>query len=71
MITVHEEMDYEDIKEMSWCCDDEFRVIDENDLEDEFMELIETVFPEGADKTELNDFIRFEVWDTMNLDSYK
>lgn len=70
MITVYEEMDFSDIREMAWCCDEEFEVIENNDLEEELMNLIETRFPEGADKTELNDFIRFEVWDLMNLDSY-
>ena len=70
MITVYEEMDFDDIREMSWCCDDKFKVIEENDLEEEFMELVENYFPDGANKTELNDFIRFDVWNLMNLDSY-
>ncbi len=67
MITVHEEMDYEDIKEMSWCCDEVFEEIEKQECEDEFMELIEETFPNGVDKTDLNDFIRFDVWDIMRL----
>ena len=70
MITVYKEMDFSDIKEMAWCCDEEFRVIENNDLEDEFIELVESYFPDGVDKTELNDFIRFNVWNLMNLDLY-
>ena len=67
MITVHEEMDYEDIQEMSWCCDEVFEEIEKQEREDEFMELIEETFPNGVDKTSLNDFIRFDVWDIMRL----
>ena len=36
------------------------RVIIENDKVEEFEQLIEELFPEGIDKTHLNDLLRFE-----------
>ena len=36
------------------------QVIIENDKVEEFEQLIEELFPEGIDKTHLNDLLRFE-----------
>ena len=34
--------------------------IEEHDMEDEFMDLLDELFPEGEDLTRLNDFIWFD-----------
>ena len=40
--------------------DKTIRIIVENDKEEEFEQLIEELFPEGIDETNLNDLLRFE-----------
>ena len=54
-------------KEISLCdfeawsgADKTIRIIVENDKEEEFEQLIEELFPEGIDETNLNDLLRFE-----------
>ena len=55
------------VKEMSLCdfeawsgADKTIRIIVENDKVEEFDQLIEELFPEGIDETNLNDLLRFE-----------
>ena len=54
-------------KEISLCdfeawsgAEETIRVIIENDKVEEFDQLIEELFPEGIDETNLNDLLRFE-----------
>ena len=54
-------------KEISLCdfegwsgADKTIRIIVENDKVEEFDQLIEELFPEGIDETNLNDLLRFE-----------
>ena len=54
-------------KEISLCdfegwsgADKTIRIIVENDKVEEFEQLIEELFPEGIDETNLNDLLRFE-----------
>lgn len=64
---------YDDIKEMSWCCDDLWERVEEFGLEDEAASRIEEVFSYSDNiptETEVNDYIRFELWDDLNIDSY-
>lgn len=51
--------------------EDTIRVIIENDRVEEFEQLIEELFPEGIDETNLNDLLRFEehwVFETLGID---
>ena len=64
---------YDEIKEMSWCCDHLWERIEEYGLEDEAVSRIEEVFSCSEDiptETDVNDYIRFELWDALNIDSY-
>ena len=70
-MTITKEIDsYDEIKEMSWCCDELWEKIEKHDLEEEVVQHLEEIFPEPVDETELNDYIRFEMWDSIDLDSY-
>ena len=63
-IFVRKELDFEDIKRETWCCDDVLETIENHDLEDDFMAHLEEMYymndSELPTITELNDYIRFE-----------
>lgn len=47
------------------------KTIEENHKEDDFMNLLEDIFFEGVDETDLNDFIWFEdeyIFDSLEID---
>lgn len=49
----------EDFKAWSGAVDTQNRIIEEN-KEDEFKQLIEELYPDGLDETELNDLLWFD-----------
>lgn len=61
-----------ELQEASWSgAIDTINDIIDAEKEDEFLELLEEYFPEGAEDTELNDFIWFErgtIYDALGLD---
>ena len=70
--TYYNENDFYLLKENSWSgalqtLDD----IERNELEQEFMFLLENIFPDEVDETELNDFIWFDrdyIFEQLGLD---
>ena len=70
--TYYNENDFYLLKENSWSgalqtLDD----IERNELEQEFMFLLENIFPDEVDETELNDFIWFDrdyMFEQLGLD---
>lgn len=70
--TYYDENDFYLLKENSWSgalqtLDD----IERNELEQEFMFLLENIFPDEVDETELNDFIWFDrdyIFEQLGLD---
>ena len=63
-IFVKKELDFDDIRKETWCCDDVLERIENEGLEDDFMAHLEEIFfmndSEIPTMTELNDYIRFE-----------
>ena len=60
MIIKYETEPIDFLRDDSWECDDLYDDIMNSGKETEFNDLIEEVFPNGATKTELNDYCRFE-----------
>ena len=68
---VFDELDFEDIQATAWgqaknIC----REIDEADKGEEFCALIEELYPDGIDRTELNDILAFDwemVFDSIGI----
>ncbi len=64
--------DMDDLYKNLWSCDDTLDAITENNLEDEFMEELETQFSYERDNgnpptlTEFNDYVRFD----FNLEKF-
>lgn len=58
---VKKECDFYDIRENAWGgATFTLDTIEEKGKEQEFMDLLDELYPDGADETELNDFIAFE-----------
>ena len=55
------------LRDDSWECDDLYDDIVNSGKETEFNDLIEEVFPNGATKTELNDYCRFNSQDIREM----
>lgn len=61
MIRVIDDMDFDEIRRTSWCgAVATVNRITEEGKEDEFCNLIEECYPEGIDRTSLNDILWFE-----------
>lgn len=61
MIRVIDDMDFDEIRRTSWCgAISTANRITEEGKEDEFCNLIEECYPEGIDRTSLNDILWFE-----------
>lgn len=61
MITVKQEMDFDDIRNSAW--GQAVEVLDEiykEGMENELMEYLEDIFNEGVDITELNDLLAYD-----------
>lgn len=60
-MVIRKECDFYDIRENAWGgATFTLDTIEEKGKEQEFMDLLDELYPEGADETELNDFIAFE-----------
>ena len=58
---VRKEVNFYDIRESAWgVATFTLNTIEDHDKEQEFMDLLDELYPNGADETELNDFIAFE-----------
>ena len=61
MITVKQEMDFDDIRKSAW--GQAVEVLDEiykAGMQNELMEYLEDIFNEGVDRTELNDLLAYD-----------
>ena len=61
MITVKQEMDFDDIRKSAW--GQAVEVLDEIEkegMQEELMEYLEDIFNEGVDHTELNDLLAYD-----------
>ena len=61
MITVKQEMDFDDIRKSAW--GQAVEVLDEiykAGMENELMTYLEDIFNEGVDRTELNDLLAYD-----------
>ena len=61
MITVKQEMDFDDIRKSAW--GQSVAVLDENEkegMQEELMTYLEDIFNEGVDRTELNDLLAYD-----------
>ena len=71
MIIRREIDDFYSLKDELWSgAIQTMETIEENDKEDEFMNLLDELFPEGEDLTNLNDFIRFDsdyIFETLGI----
>ena len=61
MITVKQEMNFDDIRKSAW--GQAVKVLDEiykAGMQNELMEYLEDIFNEGVDRTELNDMLSYD-----------
>ena len=68
---VYEELNLKDFNAWSGAVETKERIIKE-DKEEEFEELIEELYPEGVDITDLNDYLWFnseEIYDCLGIES--
>ena len=66
MITVKQEMDFDDIRKSAW--GQAVAVLDEIEkegMQEELMTYLEDIFNEGVDRTELNDLLAYD-WEWVN-----
>lgn len=63
---------FEELKLESWGgAIDTLKIIEENNKEEDFMNLLEDIFYEGIDETSLNDFIWFDtdyIFESLEID---
>lgn len=60
-MVIRKEVDFYDIREGAWGgATFTLDTIEDHGKEQEFMDLLDELYPDGADETELNDFIAFE-----------
>ena len=71
VITSHD-MDFDDIYQNSWSgAVDTLNTISNEGKEDDLMELLDELYPDGVDETELNDFLAFEddyIFQNLDID---
>ena len=65
-------MDFDDIYQNSWSgAVDTLNTISNEGKEDDLMELLDELYPDGVDETELNDFLAFEddyIFQNLDID---
>ena len=54
------EMDASEFEEHSWCCEDFWKKIHEQNLEAKLDSYMEEIYPDGVDWVHLNDVLRFD-----------
>lgn len=60
-VTTSNDMDFDDIYQNSWSgAVDTLNTISNEGKEDDLMELLDELYPDGVDEIELNDFLAFE-----------
>lgn len=71
-VTTSNDMDFDDIYQNSWSgAVDTLNTISNEGKEDDLMELLDELYPDGVDKTELNDFLAFEddyIFQNLDID---
>lgn len=71
-VTTSNDMDFDDIYQNSWSgAVDTLNTISNEGKEDVLMELLDELYPDGVDKTELNDFLAFEddyIFQNLDID---
>ena len=74
-IFVRKELDFDDIKRETWCCDDVLETIENAGLENDFMAHLEEIYYMSGEElptlTELNDYIRFDyelIYESIGLE---
>lgn len=71
-VTTSNDMDFDDIYQNSWSgAVDTLNTISNEGKEDELMELLDELYPDGVDETELNDFLSFEddyIFQNLDID---
>lgn len=70
---VRKDVDFYDIRENAWGgAEFTLDTIADYDKEEEFMALLEELYPDGADETEINDFIAFDddyIFESLGISS--
>lgn len=71
-VTTSNDMDFDDIYQNSWSgAVDTLNIVLDEDKENDLMELLDIVYPDGVDETELNDFLAFEddyIFQNLDID---
>ena len=71
-VTTSNYMDFDDIYQNSWSgAVDTLNTILNKGKEDDLMELLDELYPDGVDETELNDFLAFEddyIFQNLDID---
>lgn len=71
-VTTSNDMDFDDIYQNSWSgAVDTLNTISNEGKEDDLMELLDELYPDGVDETELNDFLAFDddyIFQNLDID---
>lgn len=71
-VTTSNDMDFDDIYQNSWSgAVDTLNTISNEGKEGDLMELLDELYPDGVDETELNDFLAFEddyIFQNLDID---
>ena len=71
-VTTSNDMDFDDIYQNSWSgAVDTLNTISNEGKEDDLMELLDELYPDGVDEIELNDFLAFEddyIFQNLDID---
>lgn len=71
-VTTSNDMDFDDIYQNSWSgAVDTLNTISNEGKENDLMELLDELYPNGVDETELNDFLAFEddyIFQNLDID---
>ena len=71
-VTTSNDMDFDDIYQNSWSeAVDTLNTISNEGKEDDLMELLDELYPDGVDETELNNFLAFEddyIFQNLDID---
>lgn len=71
-VTTSNDMDFDDIYQNSWSeAVDTLNTISNEGKEDDLMELLDELYPDGVDETKLNNFLAFEddyIFQNLDID---
>lgn len=71
-VTTSNDMDFDDIYQNSWSgAVDTLNTISNEGKEDDLMELLDELYPDGVDECDLNDFLAFEddyIFQNLDID---